>query len=65
MTYKDLLHSWVEDRKWENDDGTWQIYDPFDGLMEDHIFLTEKQIDEVLWSRAMKLDATEFYTEEA
>ena len=63
MTYKDLLQSWVEDRKWENNDGTWQIYDPNGGLMEDHIFPTEKQIDEVLWSRAMKLDATEFYAE--
>ena len=64
MTNKDRLQAWVEARKWENDDGTWQIYDPFTSVVEEQVFPTEEDIDKVLWKYAMKLDTTEFYREE-
>ena len=61
MTNKDRLQTWVEARKWENDDGTWQIYDPFTSVVEKQVFPTEEDIDKVLWECAMKLDATNLY----
>ncbi len=61
MSHKDRCQAWVEERKWKNDDGSWQIYDPVDGLLEDHVFSTEEEIDNVLWGRALKVDAPTLY----
>ena len=48
--YDEMCDDWVQTRKHENDDGTWQVCHPVSGELEDEIFITEESIDDYLWS---------------
>lgn len=61
MSHKDMCQAWVEERKHENNDGTWQICEPYDGELEDRVFSTEEEIDSVLWDRVFEIDAPTLY----
>lgn len=60
MSYKDRLAEWVEEQKYEHNDGTFSICDPFTGEREKEVY-TEEEIDAILWDRACELDGTELY----
>lgn len=65
MTYKDRLQNWIDERKFEEDNGTWWIVEPGEPILTAQDLkegpYTEEQIDDILWKRAMILDATDLY----
>lgn len=54
MSFKERCYDYVEDRKSENDDGTWRVCDPITRKPEDRVFATEKEIDDYLWPIAIE-----------
>ncbi len=60
MSLKDQCFAWVEERVWDNEDGTFSVYDPVDNTIEDTKH-TEDEIYDLLWERAVVLDAPTLY----
>ena len=53
MSLKDLCIDWVEERLFENDDGTFEIMmDPMDKNCEPEGPYTEEKALDILWQRA-------------
>lgn len=56
MGYKEMCFNWVEEHKWEEDNGFFITDDnaeTFDGPY------TEEEIDDILWERAVNGEALE------
>ena len=49
MSLKDKYYNWVEERKFDNEDGTFSICDPANNTTEDEKY-TENEIDDILWT---------------
>jgi len=60
MSLKDQCFKWVEERIWENEDGTFSIYDPVDDTIESKKY-SRDEICDVLWNIAVTIDAPTLY----
>ena len=63
MTYKDRLANWVERHKFEevSKDGVDRLYISYDGGKTLEGPYTEEEANDILWEKAMELDATDLY----
>lgn len=59
MSYKDICQAWVDERKYEDDDGMFYVDDgevSVEGMEGPY---TEEEIDDILWRRATDGEAIE------